>query len=115
MKKAWVYDPHSGGSKIPPKEHEAIVNQIESFAQSRPWYPEVKLKPRFKSQFCYIDTLEGDECGFHLCRLRHFNSRGWSMALFTYSNERYEPCMFPSGQWNGTIEEALSICEQFII
>lgn len=111
----WVYDPHSGGSKIPPKLHEGICEQAESFARTRPWYPQIQLKLRFKNQFCYIDTLE--EKGtrlFPLCRLRYFHS-GWSLALFTYSNERYEPCLFSKGKADGTIEEAIKICEPFIL
>jgi hypothetical protein len=31
----WVYDPHSGGTKIPPKLHEGICEQAESFARTR--------------------------------------------------------------------------------
>ena len=111
----WVYDPHSGGTKIPPKNHEEICKQVESFARSRPWYPKIQLKLRFKSQFCYVDTVEEEDGRlFPLCRLRHLYS-GWSMALFTYSNERYEPCIFPDGKWEGTIEAALNLCEPFII
>ena len=112
----WVYDPHSGGTKIPPKIHEKICKQVESFACTHSWYPKIQLRPRFKNQFCYIETIEkDDERFFPLCRLRHFNFHGWSMALFTYSNERYEPCPFPRGKWEGTIEEALAVCEPFII
>ena len=115
--KQWTYSPQSGGSKIPPKMHEEIYKQVESFARSRPWYPAIQLTTRFKGQFCYIDTIEsreGEERRFPLCRLRHL-SRGWSMALFAWSNERYEPCIFPNGQWEGLIEEALMVCEPFII
>lgn len=115
--KRWTYAPHSGGSKIPPKIHEEICKQVDAFAYARPWYPDIQLMARFKSQFCYIDTLEKrdkEDRLFPLCRLRHL-SRGWSMALFTWSNERYEPCIFPNGQWEGTIEEALAVCESFII
>ncbi len=78
------------------------VNNIYD-ARTRPWYPKIQLKIRFKNQFCYIDTVsEGDGRVFPLCRLRNL-LRGWSMALFTYSNERYEPCRYPSGEWEGTI------------
>ena len=111
----WVYDPHSGGKTIPPKMHEEICEQIESFAQTRPWYSKIQLKARFKGQFCYIDTIEkGDERLFPLCRLRHFYN-GWSLALFTYSNDKYQPCLFEDGKQEGTIEAALKICEPFIL
>jgi hypothetical protein len=90
---------------------------VDAFAHTRPSYPEIQLKARFKGQFCYIDTLEkrdGDDRLFPLCSLRQL-SPGWSMALFTWSNERYEPCVFPNGRWEGTIEESLAVCEPFII
>jgi hypothetical protein len=112
--KIWVYDPHSGGAKIPKEMYDKIYKEVESFEQTHPWYPRIQLKPRFKSQFCYIDTVEeGDGRLFPLCRLRHLN-RGWSIGLFTYSNDRYEPCVFPNGKWEGTIKEALTVCESFI-
>ena len=82
--KQWTYAPHSDGSKIPPKIYEEICKQVDTFASTRPWYPDIQLKVRFKGQFCYIDTLEKrdeDDRLFPLCRLRHL-SRGWSMALF---------------------------------
>ena len=112
----WVYDPQSGGIKIPPKIHEEICMQIESFASTRLWYPKIRLQVRFKNQFCYVDTTEeGNGRILPLCRLRHFTRENWSFALFTYSNDRYEPCLFSDGKWEGTIESALQICEPFII
>ena len=43
----------------------------------------------------------------HLCRLRYFgNENAWSMAFYTYSNEKYEPCVFNTGSLHGTPEEA---------
>ena len=113
--KHWVYDPQSGGTKIPPRSHEDVARQVESWAGSRSWYPRVQLKLRFRNQFCYVDSAtQGDERVFPLCRLRHFGKGRWSFALFTYSHERYEPCTFPDGTWEGTIESALQSCEGFI-
>lgn len=113
---AWVYDPHSGGIKIPLREQEEIYKQVEDFSCTRPWYPRIQLKPRLRGQFCYIQTIKVEEDQlFPLCRLRHFDIHRWSLALFTYSNERYEPCLFANGEQEGTIEEALQICEAFII
>lgn len=110
----WVYDPHSGGVKIPPENYWDINKEIDDYARTRPWYSKVKLKIRFKSQFCYIDTqADSDERPFQLCRLRNLN-RGWSFALYTYSHERYEPCIFSNGEWTGSIHDILEICEPFI-
>lgn len=111
----WVYDPHSGGIKIAEKRHYEISLQVEKYARIRPWYPKITLKTRFKSQFCYVDMLEeGDERLFPLCRLRFFRENIWSFSLFTYSNERYEPCVFSNGKLEGSLEDALLVCEPFI-
>jgi hypothetical protein len=112
----WVYDPQSGGNKISPQTHKALYAQAEAFAKARPWYPRIQLKLRFKNQFCYVDTMEeGDERLFPLCRLRYFNQDKWSLALFTYSNERYSPSLFFDGEWEGTFDAALETCESFIL
>ena len=114
--KMWVYDPQSGGIKIPPREHTEICKQIEDFSRTRPWYARIQLRPRFKGQFCYIDTFEEiDEHLFPLCRLRHFEINRWSLALFMYSDERYEPCWFSNGKQEGTLEESLQTCDAFIV
>jgi hypothetical protein len=112
----WVYDPQSGGVKIPAQTHDAICKKAEVFATSRSWHPKIQLKLRFKSQFCYVDTVEaGDLRLFPLCRLRYFSQDRWSLAIFSYGNERYEPCRFFEGKSEGTLEEALELCEQFIV
>ena len=111
----WVYDPHSGGIKIPARRHYDVFLQVENYACTRPWYPTVKLKARIKNQFCYVDMLqEGDDRPFPLCRLRFFRENIWSFALFTYSNESYKPCAFSDGKLEGSLEDALLICEPFI-
>lgn len=111
----WVYDPHSGGNKIPPKIKQEVCDQVEYYERTRQWYPKISLKLRFRNQFCYVDTIqEGDARYFPLCRLRYFDKDRWSLALFTYGNEQYEPCMFFDGEMEGTIESALKICEPFI-
>jgi hypothetical protein len=79
--KVWMYDPNSGGKKIPPTMHDEICKQVQKYACARTWYPKIQLKVRFKNQFCYIDTIsEGDERVFPLCRLRN-KVHGWSLAL----------------------------------
>ena len=46
----------------------------------------------------------------HLCRLRYFaGHQRWSVAFYTYSHERYEPTMFPSGEPFGTPEEGFEV------
>ncbi|MBI5448223.1 MAG: hypothetical protein HY939_05800 [Gammaproteobacteria bacterium] len=111
----WVYDPHSGGIKIPPAQHNMLRCQAEAFAKTRPWFSKYKLILRFKNQFCYLDAMERkDEKLFPIGRLRHFRENAWSLAFYTYSNERYEPCLFQSGKWEGTLEEAIGVCEMYL-
>jgi hypothetical protein len=93
----------------------------------------VQLNVRFRGCFCYMDafcepdrptssdlrtlgmTLDeyvrrGRSTPIHLCRLRYFGGRDrWSVAFFAYSHERYEPCLFPTGEVFGTPEEAFDI------
>jgi len=111
---AWVYDPQSGGSKISPQTREVLCRQADSFANTRPWFPRIQLKLRFKNQFCYVDTIEAGERVLPLSRLRHFKPDRWSLALFMYSNDRYEPTFFPDGKSEGTFEMAMGVCDPFI-
>lgn len=133
-RKVWVYSPQSGGQKIPPKEQGEVTERLLGYAQEK--YGNVKglirIGLRFKSQFCYIDAYdespEPDEklltysgetreefieryrnTPHHLCRLRYFQSGRWTLAVYTYSNEKYEPALFPDGKWEGTPERALDI------
>jgi hypothetical protein len=52
---------------------------------------------------------DGEPCVSVACACRYRASAGWSLAFFTYSNERYSPCVFHNGSWYGTPEEALEI------
>ena len=108
---AWVYNPHAGGTSIPPHVKEETHKRILTHAKKLGLLNRYTLDIRFKSQFCYIDAFEkGDVNPTHLCRLRYFAARKeWSLAFYTYSNEKYVPCSFPSGEMCGTPEEALEI------
>jgi len=44
----------------------------------------------------YFERLRNSP--LHLCRLRHFGPDRWSLAFYTYSQERYEPAFFGSGE-----------------
>lgn len=113
--KVWCYDPQSGGKKIPPSTQDKVKQCVAAYEVGRPWYPSHKLKLRFRGQFCYIDVSENDSESVPLARLRHFKEDSWSFAFYTYSNERYEPCIFPHGQQCGTIEQAIAVCEMYLL
>lgn len=94
---------------------------------------------RFRNQLCYIDAYKeprlspdynaerwgesGEErlerlrnLPIHLCRLRYFgNEAQWSMAFFTYSNEKYSPCYFRNGTFFGTPEEAFEVSALYLL
>ena len=110
----WYYDPHSGGVKIPPKIYDKLRSIVHAYEESRPWYPQYSLQLRFRGQFCYVDGCEDGKNPFPLGRLRHFKENDWSLAFYTYSNERYEPCYLRNGKFNGTIEEAIEVCELYL-
>ena len=112
----WVYSPQSGGIKITPSKQAKFLQQAEAFARTRPWFSTFQLKLRFKNQFCYLDAVQRNTAKpFPLCRLRYFRNNVWSMAFYTYSNERYEPCYFKNGTWEGSLEEAIEMSEMYLV
>jgi hypothetical protein len=125
--RGWVFDPHSGGVKMSEQVRKRTVERIERYAAEHFAGLYTRLDIRFRGALCYIDaSTEPDEPSesllratgqtreeyeaahratpLHLCRLRHFAEDRWSMAFYTYSNERYEPCVFRNGTFIGTLE-----------
>jgi hypothetical protein len=45
----------------------------------------------------------------HLCRLRYFDEDRWSVAFYTYSHEKYEPCVFDTGEFLGSPEQGFDV------
>jgi hypothetical protein len=131
--RAWVYNPHAGGVKIPPAVRQRTEQRIRSYAEARYAGRFTRLEIRFRGQLCYIDAyVEPEEpssallrsldetreqykerlrnAPLHLCRLRYFgNEEKWSLAFYTYSHEKYEPCAFDDGSLHGPPEAAFEI------
>ena len=129
-RRTWVYDPQAGGITIPDAVKPRIRQRILDHAQKHYSGKYDRIEVRFRGKFCHIDAytepyvpddydpdLLGEsrqehierlrDTPTHLCRLRYFGDENrWSMAFYTYSHERYEPCIFDSGSWEGTPEEA---------
>jgi hypothetical protein len=128
----WVYDPHSGGVKIPKTVQVRTRQRILVHAEKHYSGRYVSLDIRFRGALCYIDAyVEPDvptnwppkdwhetreqaiqrlrKTPTHLVRLRYFDENRWSVAFYTYSNEKYEPAMFPTGSFEGTPEEAFDM------
>ena len=134
----WVYDPHSGGVKIPQKIRPRVRQRILSHAEKLYAGKYNRIDVRFSGKFCYIDAytkpyvdenydpkLFGESreehlervrnIPTHLCRLRFFSDEDrWSMAFYTYSHERYEPCIFNNGSLHGTPEEAFDTSSVYL-
>lgn len=88
---------------------------------------------RFRVRFCHIDAYTEPEppgpnwppnwpetrkeylerlrhAPVHLCRLRYYGGEArWGFAFHSYSNERYELSVFPSGDFLGTLEAAFQV------
>ncbi len=128
--KQWVFDPDSGGKKIPDPVKRRTDARILAYAEKHFAGQYTRLDVRFRSQFCYIDAYtepvvrEGwppADWGItpeefyeqqrntptHLCRLRYFGKEDeWGFAFFAYSSEKYELSLLPNGSFFGTPEEA---------
>jgi len=132
VRRVWTYDPHSGGRKINPADQEPIRQRILAYANKNYAGKFTRLDIRFRGALAYIDAYTEPEppsnellrirgetkdqylewmrnMPTHLCRLRHFGEDDWSVAFYTYSNERYEACILHNGKWTGTVEQGFEI------
>ncbi len=130
--RSWVFDPSSGGVKIPPAVQADVEKRIYLVAAQQFKGKYTRLEIRFKNQFCYIDAYSEpvvykdwppDEqfetrAGYydrlrntptHLCRLRYFGNDDWGFAFYTYSHEKYELSVYEDGQFTGKPEQAFLI------
>lgn len=130
--RGWVLDPHSGGRKIPEAVRRETVDRLEGHAAAHYAGKYTRLGIRFHGALCYIDAFTEPEepsaallratgktreqflerarsVPLHLCRLRYFAPDRWSLAFYTYGNERYEPAAFLNGKFFGTPEEGLDV------
>ena len=135
--RTWVFDPHSGGVKIPPSVQADVRTRLERHAAAHYAGLYSRLDIRFRGALCYMDAFQEPSppspdflksmgetkeeymdrlrsCPTHLGRLRYCGGERWSYAFFTYSNEKYEPAIFPSGEWFGTPEEAFDIGASYL-
>ena len=125
--------PHAGGTTILATLRQETAWRIWAYAQKRYAGTFTRLGIRFHGALCYIDAYVEPEAPsrkllrvleethdqyldrmraipLHLCRLRYFGgAKTWSMAFYTYSNERYEPCTFSNGTFYGTPEEGFEV------
>jgi len=136
--RTWVRDPHAGGIKIPKRVQERTAQRILAYAETHYAGKYTRLDIRFRGQFCYIDAYtepvisddfpppdfpESREeyiarmrcIPTHLCRLRYFGDEdSWTFAFYTYSHDKYEPCVFDNGTFYGTPEEAFETAAVYL-
>ena len=129
--RGWVFAPGSGGVRIPEPVRQRTEQRIRRYAEEHFAGRYTRLEIRFRGQFCYIDAYTEPEplapdwpppdwpetreemqerlrtTPTHLCRLRYFGKEdGWGFAFYTYSGERYELSIFPTGEFFGPPEDA---------
>ena len=130
--KTWIFNPHTGGVEISPAKQLEVRQRIEHHAALNFAGRYIRLEIRFRGALCYVDAFTEPQLPgpsllkatgetkeqyverlrsfpTHLGRLRYFGGDRWSYAFYTYSNGRYEPTVFHSGDWFGTPEEAFDI------
>jgi hypothetical protein len=118
---------------IPPAICSKLPKSILSYAKKHFAGQFTHIDIYFRGALCYIDAycdpavrsedlsrLDSDEYRktlkmhedkvTHLCRLRYLGSSGkWGFDFYNYSNERYQPSVFPTGLPTGTPEEAFDL------
>ncbi|HET6382432.1 MAG TPA: hypothetical protein VFJ58_03490 [Armatimonadota bacterium] len=134
----WVYNPHTGGVTVPDAVRRRTEERIQAYAREHYAGAFNRIEVRFRGAHCYIDAYTEPEdpspqplqslgetreehlarlraVPVHLCRLRYFGDEDrWSMAFYTYSNERYEPSFFNTGEMQGTPEEAFETAAVYL-
>lgn len=136
--RSWVQDPHSGGNKIPEAVRRETIVRLERHAAAQFAGKYTRLDIRFRGALCYVDAFtEPDDPSesllratgesreqfverlrttpLHLCRLRYFSQNRWSLAFYSYSNERYDPSVSGNGTFFGTPEEGLDIGALYLV
>ena len=137
-RKVWGFVPHRGGKTIPDSVKADVKRRITELARSEFPGRSIRIELRFRKQLCYVDAYEApndkdtnppsywegsreewiqyrSNLPTHLCRLRYFGEDRWSFGFYTYSNERYELCIFPqNGDFFGTPEMAFMVSSVYL-
>ena len=138
MARTWVYSPHSGGCKVPQHKQQVVRERILKYAKAKYAGKYNCIEVRFRGKYCYVDAYiepyvpryarspcPGESRAeyierlrnspIHLCRLLYRgDDDAWSVAFYTYSHEKYEPSVFPDGQWTGTPEDAFDVGAMYL-
>lgn len=132
-KTVWQFDPGSGGRPVPDAVRRATKAAILAHGQRHFTGLYRELGVRFKAQFCYVDAYvepeepvadeESVDAGgnrgeylervrsseLKLCRLRFFAPDRWSLAIYSYAQERYETSVFADGGFVGRPQDGFDL------
>jgi len=132
-KRVWQFDPSSGGRPVPDAVRRETRAAILDHGQRHFTGRYRELDVRFKAQFCYVNAYVGpaepvadgesvDAGGnrgedleqsrsseLKLCRLRFFAPDRWSLAIYSYAQERYEASVFADGGFVGCPEDGFDL------
>lgn len=82
---------------IPREIKEEVAKIVEKFNRKTFKNREISYIPRFKGKYLYLDRNEYGKVG-PICRLEFLGDiDSWEFAIFTFSDERYEPSGFCPG------------------
>jgi hypothetical protein len=129
-----MFDPDSGGTKIPQRVRSQTEKRLRQFAEERFAGRYNRLEIRFRGQFCYVDAYTEPQppgpdwppadwgitreeylerlrnTPTHLFRLRYFgDEERWGFAFYSYAGDRYELAVFPNGDFYGRPEDAFEV------
>lgn len=126
-KRVWQFDPSSGGRPVPDAVRRATKAAILDHGQRHFTGRYRELDVRFKAQLCYVGAYVepeepvdagGTRGGYlerirsselKLCRLRFFAPDRWSLAIYSYAQERYETSVFADGGFIGRPQDGFDL------
>ena len=95
-----------------PNAAKTAALQQRLAAHAARWPQITEIKVRWRAGYAYIDAvLDDEDYVLQLCRLKDTgHPKLWGFALFTYSNERYEDNILPTGLPFGTPASLVAGC-----
>jgi hypothetical protein len=96
------------GTPVSTSASRAQFCYVDAYTEPEPTGPNWPPPGGPETREAYLERLRATPT--HLCRLRYFgDEERWGFAFYTYSNERYELSVFPSGEFLGPPEDAFRV------
>ena len=92
-----------------PPESTKNSLRLRLFDHARARWPQLRdVDARFRGSFAYVDATLPDGTVLPLMRLRYGGSaRSWGFAIHLASSGKYQDSILPSGDFAGSVEDAL--------